>query len=91
MASRLLELSNGNLVALGIINAVQNYPDKGVGIKNEYSKLIDFIKEPDAARRKIITNVLNRLINRDGRTWVQPDWPKEFAKLEVEPSSKKSN
>jgi len=72
----LLVLNNGNMVAPHLIKSVVKYKGKGVALRNEFNKFIDFIKETDERRQEIIVNVLRDILTR--RDWVQPDWDEEF-------------
>lgn len=75
----LLELSNGNLHAPEGIRGVVKFPGKGVAIRNEFNKMLDFVKEPDPARQQVIVDVLRRVLQQ-GREWKQPNWDAEFDK-----------
>lgn len=80
---KVLELSNGNLVAPESIRGVVKFAGKGVAIRNEFNKMLDFIKEPEAARQQIIVDVLRGILQQ-GRDWKQPDWAAELAKADKE-------
>ena len=75
--ARLLVLSNDNLTAPNLIHGVVKFPGKGVALRNEYNKIIDFIKEPDARRQNVIVIVIGYVTST--RDWVQPNWDEEFA------------
>lgn len=85
----LLALSNLNLHAPENIRGVVKFPGKGVAIRNEFNKMLDFIKEPDPARQQVIVDVLRTVI-RQGRDWTQPNWEAEFAKLQKTPPAKQA-
>lgn len=72
-----LTLPNGNLIAPALIKGVIMFPAKGVALRNEFNKILDFIKEADERRQKVIVRVLSNVLSR--RDWVQPDWDAEFA------------
>lgn len=76
MAS-LLILPHENLVEPYLIKGVIKFPGKGVALRNEFNKIIDFIPEPDERRQRIIVRVLQQVIKV--RNWVQPNWEEEFA------------
>lgn len=77
----LLELSNGNLHDPANIRGVVKFPGKGVAIRNEFNKMLDFVKETEAARQQVVVDVLREVI-RQGRDWKQPNWEAEFAKVQ---------
>lgn len=85
----LCELSNDNLHDPANIRGVVKFPGKGVAIRNEFNKMLDFIKEPDPARQQVIVNVLREVI-RQGRDWKQPNWEAEFAKAQKASPDKKA-
>lgn len=72
-----LELPNGNLIAPHLIQGVVKFKGKGVALRNEFNKILDFIAEPDDRRQHIIVKVLHALMST--RNWSQPDWDTEFA------------
>lgn len=72
-----LKLSNGNLIAPHLIQGVVKFKGKGVALRNEFNKIMDFIVEPDDRRQQIIVEVLHGVIS--SRNWTQPDWEIEFA------------
>lgn len=76
MAS-LLVLPHGNLIDPSLIKGVVKFKAKGVALRNEFNKILDFIPEVDARRQQIIVIVLLRIIK--DRNWEQPDWEAEFA------------
>lgn len=75
--SSLLVLSNGNLIEPHLIKGVVKFPNKGVALRNEFNKILDFIREKDERRQRIIVTVLAQIIK--DRDWNQPDWETEFA------------
>lgn len=77
-----LRLPNGNLIAPSLIKGVIKFPAKGVALRNEFNKIVDFIQEPDIRRQAVIMRVLGNVLSR--RDWVQPDWDAELA--EVQPA-----
>lgn len=76
MASKLV-LPNGNLINPLFIQGVVKFPGKGVALRNEFNKILDFLREPDEQRQQIIVTVLHRVMCT--RNWEQPDWEVEFA------------
>lgn len=84
----LLALSNGNLVARSSIKGVIKFKNKGVALRNEFNKILDFIAEPDSARQEIIVETMREILAA-GRDWKQPDWDTRLAKA-AKPSESKS-
>ena len=74
---KLLVLPNRNLIAPSSIKGVMKYAGKGVALRNEYNKFLDFIAEKDARLQQIIVDCLLRVLST--RNWEQPDWEAEFA------------
>ena len=72
-----LKLSNGNLIAPHLIQGVVKFKGKGVALRNEFNKIVDFIVEPDDCRQQIIVDVIE--VVTSSRNWSQPDWEQEFA------------
>ncbi len=72
-----LVLSHGNLIAPHLIKGVVKFKGKGVALRNEFNKILDFIAETDDRRQQIIVDVLLQVMKT--RNWVQPDWEAEFA------------
>ncbi|MES2879535.1 MAG: hypothetical protein V4713_14060 [Pseudomonadota bacterium] len=73
----LLQLPNGNLIARSSIKGVVKFPNKGVALRNEFNKFLDFIREPDAAAQDLIVKVLLSVLSA-GREWTQPNWADEM-------------
>lgn len=75
MAS-LLVLPHGNLIDPPVIKGVIKFKGKGVALRNEFNKILDFIPEIDERRQRIIVDVLLKVIKV--RNWEQPNWQEEF-------------
>ncbi len=75
--ANLLTLPNGNLVSPALIRGVVKFPGKGVALRNEFNKIMDFIREADERRQAVIAQVLKEITSN--RDWEQPDWATEFA------------
>lgn len=71
-----LQLPHGNLITPHLIKGVTKFPKKGVGIRNEYNKLMDFVPLPDARAQDIFIRILYEILST--KDWMQPDWEKEF-------------
>lgn len=76
MASKLI-LPNGNLINPQLIQGVMKFPGKGVALRNEFNKILDFLRYPDERHQTIIITILHRVMST--RNWDQPDWEAEFA------------
>ncbi|WP_343622398.1 hypothetical protein [Roseateles puraquae] len=72
-----LSLPNGNLIAPSLIKGVIKFPGKGIALRNEFNKILDFVQETDERRQAVVMRVIGRVLSR--RDWVQPDWDAEFA------------
>lgn len=72
-----LSLPNGNLIAPSLIKGVIKFPGKGIALRNEFNKILDFVQETDERRQAVVMRVLSRVLSQRG--WVQPDWDAEFA------------
>ena len=75
--SSLLVLPHENLIEPHLIKGVIKFPGKGVALRNEFNKILDFIPEKDERRQRMIVTVLAQIIK--DRDWNQPDWETEFA------------
>lgn len=71
-----LTLPNGNLITPHLIKGVTKYPKKGVGLRNEYNKLMDFYKQPDERIQDIFVRILRDIIA--SKDWEQPNWEEAF-------------
>lgn len=82
----LLQLPNGNLIARSSIKGVVKFPGKGVALRNEFNKFLDFIREPDTAVQEVIVKVIQHVLSA-GRDWTQPNWIDEmnYARKAVKP------
>ena len=70
---RMLRLSDGSAVDPAMIHVAYGVPGKGVVIRNEYNKLINFIKQPLPEHQDIIVENIT-LVQEQGDKWEQPDW-----------------
>ena len=71
--AKLLQLPNGNYVVPSMIKGISKVPKKGVIFKNEYNKLIEFIKATDPKTQTVIADTMFALLGQ-GPDWDQPDW-----------------
>lgn len=76
----LFKLHNGNYISISILKGIIKFPGKGVALRNEFNKIVDFINEPNSDRQDIIAEALGR-VHASGRNWKQVDWDAEFAKM----------
>ena len=86
---RMLRLSDGSAVDPAMIHVAYGVPGKGVVLKNEYNKLLEYLKYSLPEHQKIIVDNIN-LVQSQGEDWLQPDWgvllakaPKQAAKTVV--------
>ena len=75
--SSLLVLPHENLIEPHLIKGVIKFPGKGVALRNEFNKILDFIPEKDERRQRIIVKVLEQIIKVRNRS--KPNWDVEFA------------
>jgi hypothetical protein len=73
MSKRLLELPNGNLLDPDLIKGVVKFPKKGVTLRNEFNKMLDFIREADEVLQAAIVAEIRKVLEAE-RDWEQPDW-----------------
>lgn len=73
----LFQLPNGNLIARSSIKGVVKFPGKGVALRNEFNKILDFIRVPDVTTQELIVKVIHEVLSA-GRDWEQPNWADEI-------------
>ena len=56
-----------------MIHVCNGVPGKGVILRNEFNKLIEYIKCSLPEQQKIIVENI-KLVQSQGENWVQPDW-----------------
>lgn len=70
---RMLLLPNGSAVNPSMIHVVKGVEGKGVIIRNEYNKLIEFIKFITTEHLPLIVSEVQK-VQSQGEDWIQPNW-----------------
>lgn len=84
---RMLLLPNGSAVNPAMIHVVKGVEGKGVIIRNEYNKMIEFIKFIANEHHPLIVAEVQK-VQSQGEDWVQPDWDALLGKASAPATAK---
>lgn len=70
---RMLLLPNGSAVDPAMIHVVKSVEGKGVIIRNEYNKMIEYVRFAATELHTLIVTEIQK-VQSLGEDWVQPDW-----------------
>ncbi|MFZ4538618.1 hypothetical protein [Propionivibrio sp.] len=86
---RLMSMPSCTAIDPAMIHVVKPVDNKGVFIRNEFNKIIEYIKQTDPVLQRIIVDEIQK-VQSQGADWVQPNWDVLFAKAKKEttPNSK---
>lgn len=84
---RMLLLPNGSAVDPAMIHVVKSVEGKGVIIRNEFNKMIEYMKYSDTmCHIVIVTEIQN--VQKQGEDWTQPDWDSLMGKTNAPATAK---
>ncbi|MEF8699227.1 MAG: hypothetical protein V5B33_07845 [Candidatus Accumulibacter sp. UW20] len=70
---RMMLMPNHSAMDPAMIHMVKGVENKGVFIRNEYNKILDYIKCPEKEEQDIIVREI-QIVQSQGADWKQPNW-----------------